>query len=155
MKTSIFKTQFFHDKRIQRVIEIPCNFSLYELAEAIICAYDFDFDHPFGFFSKITDGWNGLAESRRYELFADLDPKEAHGAKSVKKTSIDAVWKNVDDKMLFLFDYGDEWRWIIVLNGYAEKKADIEYPRVLSSSGDAPEQYAEFDEEEGGTSHNS
>lgn len=150
MKTCIFKTQFFHAKKVQREIEVLNSVSLYELAEAIVRVYDFDFDHPFGFFSKITDGWNGLAESRRYELFADLDPKEAHGAKSVKKTGIGTVWKNVGDKMLFLFDYGDEWRWIVTLSGFDEKKSDIEYPHVLSSGGDAPEQYAELGEEEGG-----
>ncbi len=57
MKIHIFKTNLLRDKKIIREIEIPEDTTLYELAEAIINAYDFDFDHAFGFFSKVTEGW--------------------------------------------------------------------------------------------------
>jgi len=147
MKTYIFKTQLFNAKRIQREIEVLESFSLYELAEAIVGAYDFDFDHAFGFFKTVTGGWNGMANSERYEIFADLDPKEAHGAKSVKKTTIGGVWKNIGDNMLFLFDYGDEWRWIVTLKAFSKKEASMKYPRLLSIKGNAPAQYPDNHEE--------
>lgn len=146
MKTYIFKTQLFRDKKISREIEIKENASLYELAEAIVGAYDFDFDHAFGFFRKVTEGWNDLEESERYELFADLDPKEAKGAKSVEKTNIGDVWKNIGDKMMFLFDYGDEWRFVVELKAFSEESANTEYPRVIKKVGQAPEQYPETEE---------
>ena len=68
MKTYIFKTHLFRDKKISRDIEIKENASLYKLAEAIIGAYDFDFDHAFGFFSDIKE--HCFDSKKKYELFA-------------------------------------------------------------------------------------
>ena len=42
------------DKDVYRDIEIPGSQSLHDFAEAIVKAYDFDFDHAFGFYSKVT-----------------------------------------------------------------------------------------------------
>lgn len=143
MKTYIFKTCLLQRKSISRNIEISEDANLYKLAEAINDAYGFDFDHPFGFFRKVTHNWNGLAESEHYELFADISDEklEQDTAGSVKKTKIPQVWKNIGDKMLFLFDYGDEWRFIVELIGFGEKEANIKYPRVIKQKGQAPEQY--------------
>jgi len=147
MQTLIFKTQFLHTKKIQREIEVPADFSLYKLAEAIVDAYDFDFDHAFGFFRKITESWN-FQDTEKYELFADMENQgiEPVDAGSVEKTKVSQVWKNPKDKMLFLFDYGDDIRWIITLKGFGEKQAGVKYPRVLSAKGEAPEQYPDYKE---------
>lgn len=108
MKTYIFKTNLFRDKKIIREIEVLENINLYKFAEAIIGAYDFHLDHAFGFFSKIADS-RYFDSERKYELFADMKSRdiEPTGTASVKKTKISDVWKNIGDKMLFLFDYGD------------------------------------------------
>ena len=125
MKTLIFKTQLFDEKKTQREIEVLENFSLYNLAKAIIGAYKFDFDHAFGFFRKITEGW-GFDGSEKYELFTDLieegEDIEPTGAGSVKKTKVRDVWKELTDRMLFLFDYGDERRWIVTFQAFGEKR---------------------------------
>ena len=71
MKTYIFKTQLQFAKKIQREIEMPEDATLYNLASAVIHAYAFDFDRAFGFFSKISEGWN-FDTGDQYELFADL-----------------------------------------------------------------------------------
>ncbi len=142
MKTLIFKTQFLHAKKIQREIEVPEDFSLYDLAATIVKAYDFDFDHAFGFFRNVTESWN-FRDAEKYELFADLEDQgiEFVDSGSVKKTKISQVWKKPKDKMLFLFDYGDEWRWIITLKAFGEKQSGVKYPQALSVKGEAPEQY--------------
>jgi len=137
-------------KKVVREIEAPENFSLYRLAEAIIGAYDFDFDHAFGFFSKISESEYFKSE-RQYELFTDLieegEDLEPTGAESVKKTKIAEVWKNPGDKMLFLFDYGDNWLFTVELIGFGKKEAKTKYPRILKSAGKAPKQYPDYDEE--------
>lgn len=146
MKTYIFKTNLFRDKKIIREIEVPENINLYKLAGAIIGAYDFEFDHAFGFFSSIGEQY--FDSERKYELFTDLEEEgiEPTGAGSVKKTNISEVWKNIGGKMLFLFDYGDNWQFIIELKGFGERQSKQKYPRVLQSVGKAPEQYPEVDE---------
>lgn len=147
MKTRIFKTHLLRDKKISRDIEIKEDASLYKLAEAIVGAYDFDFDHAFGFFSKITESGYFRSE-RKYELFADMKSKdiEPTGAKSVEKTKIGEVWKNIGDKMLFLFDYGDNWLFVVELADLGAAEPKTKYPRVIKKVGAAPEQYPEADE---------
>jgi len=149
MRTYIFEVKLLYDKKVVRDIEIPEDASLYELAKGINDAYDFDFDHPFGFFDNIKR-W---ADSRRsYELFSDLKDMgiEPTGAKSVKKTTVKQVWENPEDQMLFLFDYGDEWLFVVTLKKFGEKASGVLYPRVVRKKGEAPVQYPmeEDDEEE-------
>jgi len=103
MKTYIFKTKYWHDKKISRKIEVLGNVSLYKLAKAIVDAYGFDFDHCFGFFSNL--GNNYFKSEKQYELFADLPDVEPTRASSVKKTKVLQVWKDINDKMLFLFSF--------------------------------------------------
>lgn len=144
MKTLIFKTQFSRAKKIQREIEVPEDFSLYRLAEAIVGAYGFNFDHAFGFFRKITEGWD-FADTEKYELFADLKNEgvEPVDSGSVKKTKVRDVWKKTKDQMLFLFDYGDEWRWVVTLQAFGEKQHGVKYPKILSEKGKVPRQYSD------------
>lgn len=70
MKTYIFKTNLFRDKKIIREIEVPENINLYKLAGAIVDAYGFDFDHAFGFFGTIGERY--FDSGKKYELFADM-----------------------------------------------------------------------------------
>ena len=149
MKTYIFKTNLFRDKKVIREIEVPESIALYKLAEAIVGAYGFTFDHAFGFFNKIAET-RYFDSERKYELFTDLieegEDLEPTGAGSVKKTKTSEVWGNVGDKMMFLFDYGDNWRFIVELVDFGEKKAKQKYPRVIKKVGTAPEQYPEIEE---------
>lgn len=148
MKTYIFKIKLLNDKKIVREIEVLENTNLYKLAEVIVGAYGFNFDHTFGFFSTITTDWPLMAKSEKmYELFADMKDQgiEPNGAKSVKKTNLGDVWENTGDKMMMLFDYGDDWRFVVELVGVGDKTAKTKYPRVLKSVGDAPEQYPDWE----------
>ncbi len=144
MKTYIFKTNLLENKNIFREIEIAETASLYKLAEAIVGAYDFYFDHCFGFFSKITEN-DYFNSERKYELFTDVEDKDVEptGAESVKKTKVLNVWQKPGDKMMFLFDYGDNWQFVIELKDFGVKDAKKKYPKVLDRKGKSPEQYPE------------
>ena len=82
MKTNIFKVHLLDNPKIIREIEVPENLNLYKLAEAIIGAYDYNFDHAFGFFSTISESGYFNSE-QKYELFTDLEDEgiEPTGAK--------------------------------------------------------------------------
>ena len=45
--------------KLYRDIEIEGGKSLANLAEAIVTAFDFEFDHPFGFYSDLKDPYRG------------------------------------------------------------------------------------------------
>lgn len=141
----IFDTKLLEYRReVTRTIAIPKEQSLYELAEAIIAAYGFDFDHCFGFFDSKSD--NPYSKSvRKYELFTDMIAEgmdiEPTGAGSVKHTRLDQVWSKRGDSMLFRFDYGDDWRFSVTLTAIGDAHTSSTLPSDLISSGKAPKQY--------------
>ena len=124
--------------RLYRDVEIECSKSLSNLAEAITAAFDFSFDHPFGFYSDHKNPYSKIGE--RYELFADMEDADSDAA-SVERTPIDRVFATIGKKMLFLFDYGEEWRFQVELRGFGKKAPKMRYPRLVASVGVAPEQY--------------
>ena len=125
-----------------RILAIPEGFTLYNLAEAIVDSFDFYFDHAFGFYNNIKR-WTESTEG--YELFADIG--EESEFKGVKRTKINKVFDKIKKKMLFLFDYGDKWHFIVELKGIELPEEGAEYPLVVESVGKSPPQYGEMDEE--------
>ncbi len=45
--------------------------------------------------------------------------------------------------MRFLFDYGDEWEFLVELVQRKAKDPKVKLPRLLSSAGKAPAEYPE------------
>jgi hypothetical protein len=204
--------------RPYRVLAVPSELNLYNLAFEINESFDFDFDHAFGFFDNLKNPWRA---DEQYELFndgeledegemvlaelaggleqlseeemgqidalADLPPDEAKkklvemslkdvppedkaaaqfflesmadelldeslgeedGAtpKGVKGVAVSEAFEK-GKKLLYLFDYGDEWRFIVECKKIEENDGGT-YPRVLESKGEAPEQYPDYDEED-------
>ena len=138
--TTIFRASL--RPKVYREIEIESGRSLYDLAAAIVSAFDFDLDHAFGFYSNLRGNYG--KSPRKYELFADRgegDPDDM----GVETTPMSAAFPRVGAKMLFLFDYGDDWRFNVEMIGAGEKVPKGHYPRVLSKVGDAPIQYPAYE----------
>lgn len=53
----VFKIALLNRKNVTREVEVGGNSNLYNLAEAIVDAYNFNFDHAFGFFNKISNSY--------------------------------------------------------------------------------------------------
>lgn len=130
--------------KVYRDIEIEGAKSLSALAEAIVMAFDFEFDHAFGYYSDLKDPYSHKGD--RYELFADMEDGDSD-AGSVERTTVAQVFPAPGKKMLFLFDYGDDWRFLIEAKALGEKAPRTRYPRLVASVGKAPEQYPDYDEE--------
>lgn len=92
---------------VWREIEIEGSKTLYSLAQAIVAAFGFEFDHAFGFYSGLTPT-KMMRVDPRYELFADMGDAD-EGVIGVEKTKISKAFPAVGHTMMFLFDYGDEW----------------------------------------------
>jgi len=141
MNTYIFTIKLKHQPKIIRKIEISGGLSLYKLAGAIVNAFGFNFDHCFGFFDNTAE--NYFESKKKYELFADLKDQgiEPVDSDSVKKNKIKDVFKKEGKEMLFLFDYGDNWEFIIKFESLGNKITGEKYPKVVESKGQAPRQY--------------
>lgn len=127
-----------------RVLAIPERLSLHDLAESLVEAFGFDFDHCFGFYDNLKS-WVDTKEC--YEVFKDLEEEEPGSVvepskcKSVKRTKVNEALNEVGKRMLFLFDYGDQWHFIIQLKGVEPPERGARYPKIVGSMGEAPPQY--------------
>ncbi len=100
--------------------------SLCCFAEMISWAFDFYFDHPFGFFDNIK---NVFKSNEKYELFADIKDIEVEPeVKSVKKNKISQVFDKKGKTLKYLFDYGDNWEFFVKLKSIKEPEKDLAYP---------------------------
>ncbi|CAH0559255.1 unnamed protein product [Brassicogethes aeneus] len=131
----------FAKKDIYRTIELKGATSLYQFAKEIVRAFDFQFDHAFGFHDNISDMYESNEE---YTLFYDdgnpINPNE----KSVKQSHIYKVFEP-SKKMLFHFDYGDDWMFLVECLGVSNPEAGKDYPIVTKKKGKAPPQYPNYD----------
>lgn len=132
------------EKRIIRKIQIAPTKTLYNFAKVITQAFDFEFDHCFGFYDTLKDRKNS---KKMFELFVDIGEESRPQAKGVKKTKISQAFHNIGEKMIFLFDYGDGWQFNVELLEICKNTKGYLMPKVLESIGEAPMQYPPCEEE--------
>lgn len=89
------------------------------------------FGHVRGFLHRYYDAREG------YEL------SSGGRFRSVKCAEIDGVFCEPKKKMLFVYDFGDEWRFIVQAKGRALPVDGVRCPVVIESYSDNPEQYPE------------
>lgn len=71
------------------------------------------------------------------------------GPGDVRRTRLADLDLSQGQTFLYLFDYGDEWRFKVGVHVIAEDAAtDAEYPRIVETVGEAPAQYGSWDEDE-------
>ncbi len=143
--TDIIRAALQDEPSIYREIEVEGRKTLSDLAEAIVHAFGFEFDHAFGFYSKLTR-CDVMRSQAKYELFADMG--EQTTAKSVRRTPMAEAFPHVGHTMLFMFDYGDDWRFVVEVIGLGQKAAKTRYPKVLKKVGRAPEQYGSWEDDD-------
>lgn len=132
------------EKKIIRRIQIPGSKNLYNFAKVIIDAFDFQFDHCFGFYDQLRDHRNCR---KAFELFVDVGEEGRPGAKGVKKTKISQAFDAVGEKLIMLFDYGDGWQFNVELKEIRKGDKGATKPVVIESIGKAPVQYPPCEDE--------
>ncbi len=115
--------------------------SLYDFAEFIIKTVGFDFDHAFEFCDDLK---NPYRSKERYTLFADLGDAMSEDEEGVKDTPVSAVFRP-RRKMIFHFDYGDDWFFLVTCTAVKESGKKQRFKKVLSTEGTPPEQYPDPD----------
>lgn len=123
-----------------RVVE---NSTLFHLADALLHSIGFELDHAFGFHSSLKSPYDKNME-REYTLFADDGEGRLVSDTGVKKTQISDVFKP-GDKMLFHFDYGDDWMFTVECLNVETTTSRKRKPEVLKIVGKFPEQYPDYD----------
>lgn len=132
-----FKVTYLNAPGIWRVIEIPADRTLDDLHAAIQHAVDFDFDHLYSFFLS----------GRAWDEDSEYASPGAEG-RSAARVRLRDLNLRVNQRFLYLFDYGDEHRFevkLVDVNPNAPKGA---YPRVVERHGKNPPQYPEWEDED-------
>jgi len=126
----------------QAEIAISGTINLYGLAEHIIDTIGFDFDHAFGFYDNLR---NPYRSDEMYTLFADIG-EGGEGERSVQRTLVEEVFEK-GKKMVFLFDYGDDWQFLLTCTGVEPAASKRKVRQVISEKGKRPTQYPDYDDE--------
>jgi hypothetical protein len=115
--------------RIWRRIAIPAHLTLDDLASATLNAVRFDHDHLYQFSYRNRFG----VEDQVQHPYMEEGPWTS-------EVSIGDVPLRIGQTMTFLFDFGDMWRFKVILEEVDPEMA-IEKPVVLEEHGEPPEQY--------------
>ncbi|MEH1919481.1 plasmid pRiA4b ORF-3 family protein [Nostoc sp.] len=119
-----------------RRIAIPANKPLSWLAETILDAFDFDYDHLYEFsykdhFGRIIKIGHAYMET---PPFAD-------------QVQIGDLSLEAGGKMTYLYDFGDNWKFDVQLETINPPDKKIKKAKILDVHGNAPQQYWSEDDE--------
>jgi hypothetical protein len=79
----------------------------------------------------------------------DEEYEDEEAAGNVRTTTLTSLKLRKGQNFLYLFDYGDEWRFTVKLHAINENgDPEAEYPRIVESVGTAPQQYPDWEEED-------
>jgi len=88
----------------------------------------------------------GISPELSERVLGDFGPMYA-GPGDVRTTILESLGLKPKQEFMYLFDYGDEWRFKVRVHAINENAdPEAEYPRLVESVGEAPEQYPAWDE---------
>jgi len=64
---------------------------------------------------------------------------------NVQTTTLEDLSLRPRQEFMYLFDYGDEWRFKVRVHAINPEAAEGGYPRIVESVGEAPEQYPSWE----------
>ncbi|MGK7882513.1 MAG: plasmid pRiA4b ORF-3 family protein [Crocosphaera sp.] len=123
--------------RAWRRILISSDSTLEPLVDTILKAFDFDKDHLYQFICKNRLG----NEFYINHQFLEQPPYTDNFL--VKELPL-----QIGDTMIFLFDFGDNWGFSVLLEGINPPDKELTIPIIEESKGKAPMQYEDWDEHE-------
>ncbi|SJM89858.1 conserved hypothetical protein [Crenothrix polyspora] len=122
--------------KASRTLSISSGASLDVLASAILDAFDFDSDHLYEFSYKNVFGMEEsiscpYAENEKGLFTSDYRVGE--------------MPLSVGMNLTFLFDFGDNWEFLLVVEAIDTEGKPLAKPKVIKSEGTAPKQYSDYD----------
>ena len=119
-----------------RKIAVPGITSLEELAGSILRAFNFDNDHLYEFIYK-----NRYGITERI-VHPSVESNELYTTECVVGEL--PFYKGME--FIFHFDFGDDWRFQLVVESIASNDISCSEPTVIEQHGKPPEQYPDWDE---------
>lgn len=117
-------------------IKLSSQHTLHDLHNYIQGAFDFDNDHMYSFF---MDG-------RAWSINKFTCPQDYEGPHS-DEVKIGELQLYKKQKFLYLFDYGDEWRFNVEVFDIEETNVKLLRPEIIEIKGDLPQQYPNWNDQ--------
>jgi hypothetical protein len=142
-----FATEMVAVPGVRRTIALLATQTLDDLHHAVRNAHGCDDDHLYSFWLK-GRYWADDGSEYTHPFHAEMpDPFAAYtGAPPKKSAAIPLARLRLKpgQRIAYVFDFGDEWRVDIRLKRIVAA-GEGPHPRVAESSGDAPQQYPDWD----------
>ncbi len=113
---------------VVRRVEVPLALTLDRLHLLIQAAMGWDDDHLYGFRVKVRGGAMFGVPDPDWDDIGDV-------AKTTVRTLLDAA---NGKRIVYTYDFGDDWHHAIVAGKPTAPKADIAYPRLVEAVGRCP-----------------
>jgi len=148
-KTIVFQVQYLGQsswrfpRKVTRKLELKDTQTLDDLHEAIIYkSLGWGDPHLYSFFMDNKP----YSKNKEMEYSCDTEPDLIEEERKSSNIPLKALNLKQNQKFLFLFDYGDDHRFEITVEGFGDIKKGTRYPVVLEEKGKAPNQYPRYGE---------
>lgn len=132
---------------VWRELEVAANQTLADRGDAIPLAFDFTDPHLWSFFLS-GRAWDAATEYARQGRADPFGGSRAAAAGRVRIDQVPFPGKAGQREFLFLFDYGHAWHFGVKLVRTSDAvTAGVTYPRVVASTGEAPPQYPDREDD--------
>lgn len=125
--TSPYHTKFW------RTVKVDAQHTLHDLHLIIQRAINFDNDHLYSFYM----------DNKSRSKFGYHSPFGMQRPLTTEVQIGELSWRE-GQRILYLFDYGDDWEFTVEMVKHETVDAPLELPIVVDSKGDAPEQYPDW-----------
>lgn len=128
----------FSTETIWCKIAIPSHLTLYDFSSAILESFDFDNDHLHQFTYKDRQGF----QKSIYHPYTQHGEDDGFTDEILLRD-----WQiNIGDRITYVFDFGDWWKFNVVLESIEEPNPKLKQPKVIEQKGKAPAQYSDDDD---------
>ena len=135
-KEGIYTFKVSLDKHTWSKIQLSSHDTLHDLHRLIQQAFEFDDDHMYSFFMD-GEPWSKNAFKCPFD-------DEGPSADEVEIGELDLTY---EQSFLYIFDFGDEWRFSIEVLEIKNQVTDKFEAEIIESKGELPQQYPDFDDE--------
>ncbi len=121
-----------------RKIAVPGTTDLDELARSILSAFEFDNDHLYEFIYKNR---NGITERV-------VHPYMESGELCTDECVVGELPLHKGMALTFHFDFGDDWRFQLVVESISSENVNYSEPTVIERHGEPVKQYPDWEDED-------
>jgi hypothetical protein len=149
MTTYRFRVKYEYDPTsLWRDIDVGGDRTLDEFQTVLNRTVGLDQDHLW-FFGTDQDYWDSDIQYKRPEEIKQSASGLLRGGTEYDAGETTIEQQNLDerDRLCYLFDYGDEWRFYAILKEINENESSDKAPEVVKEKGDPVEQYGPPNEE--------